>query len=234
MSPSRVSVIIPVFEQLDYLAEAVGSVVAQTRRPAEIIVVCDGGCVEPTPDLDGDGVPVRIVSRTRGGPGAARTTGCALASGDLLAFLDVDDVWLPTKLEHQVARLEQDPRLDMVFAGVEHFFCHELDLGGRPTASADAERTGLLPSALLVRTRSFARVGGFRANVIFGEFLDWYARAIDLGLAGCTIRETLVRRRVHPRNAGVEFRDARRDYARVVKQLLDRRRSAGLEVGSSH
>jgi glycosyltransferase involved in cell wall biosynthesis len=235
MSPSQVSVIIPVFEQLDYLGEAVASVVAQTRRPAEIIVVCDGGRVDPTPMVTGDGVRVHIVSRPRGGPGGARTTGCACASGDLLAFLDVDDVWLPAKLERQVAALEQDAQLDMVFTEVEHFFCSEVDRARRPTFAV-SERAGLLPSALVVRASSFARVGGFREGVIFGEFLDWYARAVDLGLVGCTIGETLVRRRVHPRNAGVEFRHARSDYARVVKDLLDRRRrrSSSSSVGWSN
>lgn len=228
-SSASVSVIIPVFEQLDYLAEALESVAAQTRPPAEVIVVCDGGRVDPAPGFAHE-VPVRVVTRPHGGPGAARTTGCALAAGEVLAFLDVDDLWMPEKLERQVAALERDPRLDMVFTGVEHFFCRELDRGRSPTTTATAERAGLLPSALAVRATSFARVGGFRAGVIFGEFLDWYARATDLGLVGCTIDETLVRRRVHPRNAGVEFRGARGDYVRVVKDLLDRRRLASLGV----
>jgi len=228
-SGSAVSVIIPVFEQLDYLSEAVGSVMAQTRSPAEVIVVCDGGRVDPAVTVI-DGLRVRVVSRPRGGPGAARTTGCTLATGDVLAFLDVDDVWLPHKLERQVAALEHDAHVDMVFTDVEHFFCPELDRSGGPSTSATAERAGLLPSALAVRATSFERVGGFREGVIFGEFLDWYARAMDLGLVGCTIGETLVRRRVHPRNAGVEFRNARRDYAWVVKDLLDRRRLASLDA----
>jgi len=221
-----VSVIIPVFEQLDYLVEAVESVAAQTLPPAEVIVVCDGGRAAPAPMLAGCGLPVRIVARPRGGPGAARTTGCALATGAVLTFLDADDVWLPEKLELQMAALERTPTLDMVFAGVEQFFSPELGWAGRPIASAAAERAGLLPSALAVRAASFARVGAFRNGVIFGEFLDWYARALDLGLGGCTIDQILVRRRVHARNAGVQLRAARHDYTRAVKDMLDRRRIA--------
>ncbi len=137
---------------------------------------------------------VRVVTRPRGGPGAARNTGCAAATGDVLMFLDVDDVWLPQKLELQVAALRRDPALDMVFGGVEQFSSPELDRTGSPRSLERAERAGLLPSAMCVRAESFGRVGGFREGVVFGEFLDWYTRAVDMGLRSTAIDQTLVRR----------------------------------------
>ena len=102
----------------------------------------------------------------------------------------------------------------------------ELGIPGVPERPARAERSGLLPSAMIVRADAFARVGGFREGVIFGEFLDWYARAADIGLPTATVDEVVVRRRVHDHNAGVEFRESRGDYARVIKDVLDRRRAA--------
>jgi glycosyltransferase involved in cell wall biosynthesis len=188
-------------------------------------VVSDGGRADPAPMLAACDVPARVVSRARGGPGAARNTGCAAATGAVLAFLDSDDVWLPEKLELQVGALRGDPSLDMVFAGVEQFFSPELGRAGSPRRSERAERAGRLPSAMVVRAAAFARVGGFREGVIFGEFVDWYARATELGLRGCTVDQTLVRRRVHDHNAGVQFRSSRGDYVRVIKDLLDRRRN---------
>jgi len=225
-------VVIPVFERLDYLGEAVASVAAQTLRPLELVVVADGDRVDPEPMLADCDLRTRIVSRAHGGPGAARNTGCAAAVGGVLAFLDADDVWLPEKLELQVDALRHDPCLDVVFAGVEQFFSPELGRVGTPKTSARLERAtraGLLPSAMVVRASSFARVGGFREGVIFGEFVDWFARAVELGMCSRTIDRMLVRRRVHDYNAGVQFRSSRGDYARVIKDLLERRRehSAG-------
>jgi glycosyltransferase involved in cell wall biosynthesis len=202
------------------------SVASQTTAPFEVIVVSDGEHVDPTPLIAESGVDARVISRPQGGPGAARNTGCAAATGDALAFLDVDDVWLPQKLELQVAALRGDPSVDMVFGGVEQFYSPELDRRGSPRGVERAERAGLLPSAMVVRTDSFRRAGGFREGVIFGEFIDWYTRAVDLGLRSATIDQTLVRRRVHTHNAGVEFRGSRGEYARVLKDVLDRRRSA--------
>jgi glycosyltransferase involved in cell wall biosynthesis len=225
-----VSVVIPLFDCFDYLEEALASATNQTYPPVEVIVVADGPTPDPAPLLERCPIPTVFATRPRGGPGAARNTGCALARGSVLAFLDADDVWLPEKLERQVATLDADPGLAMVFAGVEQFFSPELGRAGSPSRSARSDRAGLIPSAFAVRATEFARVGGFREGVIFGEFLDWYARAVDLGLRGKSVDATLVRRRVHQRNAGVQFPSARRDYVHVVKDLLDRRRSTRASV----
>ena len=232
-APLRTSVIIPVFSRVDYLGEALASVAAQTIAADEVIVVSDGEHADPAPVIADAGVETRVVTRVRGGPGAARNTGCAAATGDVLTFLDADDVWLPQKLELQIAALRRDPALDMVFGGVEQFYSPELERPGRPRELERAERAGLLPSSMCVRADAFGRVGGFREGVIFGEFLDWYARAVDIGLRASTIDQTLVRRRVHEHNAGVEFRASRREYARVLKDVLDRRRNADVPVITS-
>ena len=219
------SVIVPVFDRVDYLAEAVRSVDLQTVRPAELIVVVDGPSVDVDDALAATTIPVTVLSRPRGGPGAARNTGCATAVGSLFAFIDQDDLWLPTKLARQTEILRTDPTRGAVFAGVEQFFSPELQRSGVPLRVPDAERSGLLPSSMVVRASTFARVGGFREGTIFGELMDWLARALDLGTAIATVDETLVRRRVHDHNAGVRYRSARSEYAVVMKDILDRRRA---------
>jgi glycosyltransferase involved in cell wall biosynthesis len=216
--------VIPVFDRTDYLAEAIDSVAAQTVAPAEILVVADGSDHDLTSFVASCPIPARVLSRPHGGPGAARNTGSDAATGTVLTYLDADDLWLPEKLERQLAALVRDPSLDMVFCGVEQFFSPELERPGIPKSSPAADAEGLLPSTFLVRATAYARVGGFREGVVFGEFIDWYARAVDIGLHGCTIPEVHVRRRVHEHNAGVVLREQRGDYVRVVKAVLDRRR----------
>ena len=102
-----VSVIIPTYNRLHLLRQAVESVRAQTYDRWELIVVDDGSTDETRIVLDRMGDPnVRVVSMPHSGiVGALRNAGARAAHGDYLAFLDSDDLWLPTKLETQLARM---------------------------------------------------------------------------------------------------------------------------------
>ena len=105
-----VSTIIPVHNRPALLREAVASVLAQTYRPVEIIIVDDGSTDETahaTETLAETYSEVRAIHRRSGGPGAARETGRLAARGEFIQYLDSDDLLLPTKFQHQVAGLRQ-------------------------------------------------------------------------------------------------------------------------------
>ncbi len=160
------------------------------------------------------------------GQGAARNLAAAQARGELLAFLDADDVWLPGKLEQQVAALARDGSVDMCFGHVEEFYSPDLQRDDTSATQAQVrERSGALPSAFVVRTRAFRRVGNFREDVVFGEFIDWYSRATEAGVREVKLDHVVARRRIHDRNTGILQRDLRGDYAHVLKDALDRRRA---------
>ena len=92
----------------------------------------------------------------------------------------------------------------------------------RPWLSAYFLRnTGFQPNSL----RLFERVGGFSTSLRVGEFIDWYARAKEVGAADISIPHVVVRRRLHGTNTGLVSRDARVDLARIVKAAIDRRRA---------
>jgi hypothetical protein len=78
--------------------------------------------------------------------------------------------------------------------------------------------------ALLIRTKDFHRVGLFDTQWRVGEFIDWYSRAMDLGLRAITVPHIVLKRRLHGDNLGVRERAARRDYARVIASAVARRR----------
>jgi glycosyltransferase involved in cell wall biosynthesis len=96
----NVSVVIPCFNAAAYLGTAIESVLAQTRPPAEIIVSDDGSTDDSVRIAESFGVTV--VRGAHGGTSKARNAGIAAASGELIAWLDADDLWLPEKLERQV------------------------------------------------------------------------------------------------------------------------------------
>ncbi|MEK6374321.1 MAG: glycosyltransferase family 2 protein [Acidobacteriota bacterium] len=116
-----ISVIIPTYNYARYLRDAIDSVLAQTVAPLEIIVVDDGSTDDTPQVLTAYGAKIRAIHQSNQGVAAARNTGVAAARGEYIAFLDSDDLWLPRKLELQIARLESDPSLGFVHCGAETF-----------------------------------------------------------------------------------------------------------------
>jgi glycosyltransferase involved in cell wall biosynthesis len=106
---ARVSAIIPVHNGAAFLADAVQSVLDQTRPVAECVVVDDGSTDGTAEVLRSFGAAVKVVRQPQGGVAAARNAGMEAASGDVFAFLDADDVWLPHKLDRQLSALAENP-----------------------------------------------------------------------------------------------------------------------------
>jgi glycosyltransferase involved in cell wall biosynthesis len=104
-TPVSVSVVIPVFNGAGYLAEAIRSALSQSERPVECIVV-DDGSTDATPETVREfGRDVTYIRQEHAGVSVARNRGTAVARGNLIAFLDHDDTWLPCKLERQLELL---------------------------------------------------------------------------------------------------------------------------------
>lgn len=202
---SLVSVIIPVYNGADYLAEAIESVFAQSYMPMEIIVVDDGSTDQSAQIVQTLAtrapMPVRYVYQTNQGPGSARNHGISLAQGDLLAFLDQDDVWLPDKTRHQVAWLEQNPDLGYVLTMNRLF----LDANfARPEwvrpERLVAEQKGFFPSCLLARRQTFDRIGLFDPSLFTSSDTDWMFRANDANIPMVMVPLVLLYHRIHPGN----------------------------------
>lgn len=232
MSGPPVSVVIPVFDAERYLAEAIESVLGQTRPPREVIVVDDGSTDASLAVARRFEPAVRCLAQEHRGIGAARNAGLSAATGALLAFQDADDVWRPDKLARQVDALLAEPEADLAWGLVEEFVSPELPedvqqgLRCRPGPLA-----AQIPGALLVRRSAFDRVGPFDPAWRVGEFLDWYARALDLGLREVVVRHLVLRRRIHGANHGIRARQDLSDYARILKGSLDRRRARAAAEG---
>lgn len=102
-----VSVIIPFYNHIDWLYEAIESVLAQTYPIYEIIIVNDGSSEDMSKFLETYGNRIIYVYQENAGPAAARNNGISRATGDYIAFEDSDDLWLPTKIEKQIAFMEE-------------------------------------------------------------------------------------------------------------------------------
>jgi glycosyltransferase involved in cell wall biosynthesis len=222
-----ISAVIPVYNGELYLAEAISSVLNQTSPVAEIIVIDDGSEDRTAEVARKFGDKVRYYLQSRAGAGAARNLGVEKAAGDLIAFLDADDLWLPEKTALQLASLSADQTCEAVFGGVEEFFSPELNM---PVEAESRLRrngsAGYLPSALLLRKSAFERTSPFVTGLKVGEFIEWYGRAQEQGLRTGKVPEIVIKRRIHRSNTGIREQSSRNDYARVLKGVLDRRRKA--------
>jgi len=173
-----VSVIIPSYNCGSYLAEAIQSALGQTRPPFEVIVVDDGSTDDSLETARSFGPPVQVVSQPNSGVSRARNRAIELASGDWLAFLDADDVWVPEKLERQLSAVEGRDDVVCVFsdfyrfgAGMEDAPEHQPD---NPAADDYRVRmlcTFVLPSTCIVRRSALGdlrfRVGAVGEDVLF-------------------------------------------------------------------
>jgi glycosyltransferase involved in cell wall biosynthesis len=219
---ATVSVVIPTFGHARFLPACLDSVLAQTHRPAEIVVVDDGSTDDTPAVLERYRGQVAVLRQANRGVSAARNAGAARATGDVLAFLDADDVWLPRKLEAQLTLLGSQPELGLVHCGVE-----EMDGEGRPLSVRLDGQAGRVAEEMMLFRRSVILGGGSAAVVPrprfeevegFDERLstsaDWdlhhrLARRHPVGF----VPEVLVRYRVHAGNMHA-------DVSRTAREML--------------
>jgi glycosyltransferase involved in cell wall biosynthesis len=225
MSEFQVSLILPVYNGERYLAEAIESALAQSFPLLEIIVV-DDGSTDGSARLVQSYSQVRLLLQPQTGVSAARNRGVDAAAGNVLAFLDADDVWLPHKLELQAAALREDPALDMVFGLVDEFTSPELTQSQVAPRRARLGAAGLIPSTLVIRKSAFFRAGYFEPHWQVGEFFDWYARAQEQGLREYILPDVIVKRRLHGDNLNLRLKTQQGKYVQIAKELLERRRAA--------
>lgn len=154
MVPTLVSTIIPVYNRAHMVHVAVNSVLSQTYRPIEIILVNDGSSDNSAEVLKsiaaGHPEEVRVIQRENGGAGLARESGRLIARGEYIQYLDSDDWLLPNKFDDQVTALYQNPDCDIAYGTT----CLVNETG--ETLRETSKRTGeniqyLFPALLLDR-----------------------------------------------------------------------------------
>ncbi len=225
MRDTAVSVVVPAHDAELYLAEAIESILGQTLPPAQVLVVDDGSQDGTAGVAEAFGAAVTVIRQERGGVGAAVNSGLELADGDLIAFLDADDVWTPRKLERQRAVLDAEPETDMVFGRAEQFISPDLSPNERAELRAPVgSLPGKVKGAMLIRRAAMERVGRFDTSWKIADFIDWYGRAQELGLRERMLGEVVLRRRLHRTNNGRINRLARHEYARAVAVARRRKR----------
>jgi glycosyltransferase involved in cell wall biosynthesis len=207
ISGPSVSVVIPTYNYGRFIAEAIESALGQTLTALEIVVVDDGSTDDTETVLRKFGGQVRYVKQLNIGVSEARNRGVDETKGELIAFLDADDIWEPTKLQKQAEQFATDNRVGLVHCGMREFHSTtDKTLGFRVEGSDGQVADELLVwerpainvsgSAIMVSRKAIDEVGGFDPRLKCGE--DWdlcyrIARKYQVGF----VPEPLVNYRIH-------------------------------------
>ena len=223
-----VSVLIPAYNYGHFVAQAIDSALGQTRLPLEVIVV-DDGSTDDTPRVLAAYVDrIRILRRHNGGVSRALNVAARQSRGDVLAFLDADDRWLPAKLERQVERLVADSNLGLVHCGVEeidgsgNFLRSRLDgIEGDAAEALLMMRAGILGggSAAIVPRGVFEEVGGFDPEISVSQDWDLFFRIASRHRIGF-VAEALVQYRLHGGNQHLKVRRMEADMLRAFEKAF--------------
>jgi glycosyltransferase involved in cell wall biosynthesis len=205
--PLPVSIVIPAYNADRFIAATLDSVLAQTFTAFEVIVVNDGS-TDRTQAIVEDYIQrdarIRLINQTNQGISKTRECGQIAAKGDFVAFLDADDLWLPSNLEVHLRHFAGAPKLGISFGRVEF-----MQLDGTPTGKCSTGRwrqvdpvhlfyENLLTttSNAIVRRAVFEQIGSFDADLCGTEDQEFFLRARCFGWQVEGVEDILVRYRI--------------------------------------
>jgi glycosyltransferase involved in cell wall biosynthesis len=181
MNHTTVSVIIPTFNSADLVTQAIDSALAQTARPAEIIVADDGSTDDTRRRVAAYGDPVIYLHQPNQGVAAARNLGLRRATGQFVAFLDADDLWHSSKLEVQLEVMSAQPDLGLLGTGRYDPSGVHRAVSGRGAVNRInwrdlAVKNYLTASSVMVRRSVLDQVGEFDTSLHGPEDYDLWLR----------------------------------------------------------
>ncbi|MBI1915861.1 MAG: glycosyltransferase [Planctomycetes bacterium] len=235
MSPA-VSVVIATHNYGRYLAGAVRSVLAQTFTDFELVIVDDGSS-DDTPEVAQPFLRdprIRYHRTDRQGQPKAKNTGIRLTTAPLIAFLDADDVWLPDKLDRQVARFAADPELGVVYADrlLMDAEGHELECDKRLLYRGNVlpemfQENFICFSSVMVRRAVFEEVGLFDETIPMAIDYDLWLR-VGLRYRFDYVDASLVKYRTGHANLSRREEERQLIVVGIMRRFLDERGGGGV------
>jgi glycosyltransferase involved in cell wall biosynthesis len=224
----KVTVAIPAYNAMAYLPATLQSVLQQSYRDFEVIIVNDGSSDEIEQWFTSIKDPrVRLISQTNKGLAGARNTGVKNAIGEYIALLDADDLWEKTKLEKQVKILEENPEITLVYSWASFIDEKGKCIGKLHTWDAEGQiwekllpRNPILPSSAIIRLSCFDRVGLFDENLIsYIEDWDMWLR-ITKNYPVRVIKQPLTYYRLRPSSVSKNWEGMKKSFEIAIEKAF--------------
>lgn len=201
-----ISVVIPTYNRINFIEKAVLSVLNQTYRDFEILIIDDGSLDETVNFIKEkfskeitEGI-IRVFENSHNGISATRNKGVAEAKGDFIAFLDSDDTWNNKKLEFQMKYLSENPSCPIVFTKYQNLL-PDGNVISQEQLKLSNEQCEMYVASSLVRKEVFNIAGMFDVSLERGEDYEWACRAKMCGIdVSHCINEILYNRNIHDSN----------------------------------
>lgn len=234
----RVTVVMALYNGAQFLGEAVASILAQTYRDFELIVVDDASSDDSLLILQSfDDQRIRVIShQTNKGAALSRNDALASARGEFVAIMDADDVCVPTRLERQVAFLDANPAVGLVGCGIydnidaegEVLHTSYLPEHNEAIQRELVEQWCFLHSSIMFRRRLYETVGGYVSAFEPAEDHDFALRVVE-HCESHNLYERLVSYRLNPKGLSVVGRQSIEQARTAAILMAHRRRSGQLE-----
>lgn len=196
---NRISVIIPAFNAETTLSETLDSIQDQARNADEVIVVNDGSTDDTQTVASRHPLTPLVITTGNRGAAAAINEGIHRSQGELLAFIDADDIWEPDKLALQEKSFKENPDVEIVFTHMEPFICSSVPRSSsRSLVFKSGPQPGYLIGTMLCHRNVFERLGNLDASLKTGYFIEWFDRVKMAGVSFSMIPHVLMRRRIRP------------------------------------
>ncbi|HTS19124.1 MAG TPA: glycosyltransferase family A protein [Verrucomicrobiae bacterium] len=232
MTPPLVSVVIPTYNYGRYIGETIDSALSQTHSPLEIIVVDDGSTDDTQARVSTFADRIRYIHQQNRGLSAARNKGIQEARGEFIALLDSDDLWLPDKLQRQVAHALQHPDTGLV--ATERFAIdetgrridHDVQACARDgfhnlTMRDLLELAAFSPSSVMIRKEALKLIGGFNETIMGTEDLEMWVR-IAAQFPVARLDAALTAQRFHATSMSHQADSMLRSHRRAINELFAR------------
>ena len=218
----KASAIIPVYNGSQYLAATLDSVLAQTYPLHEIIVIDDGSTDDSPAILRSYGDRLRVTRQENQGVAAARNAGLRLASGDVITFIDQDDLWPPRRTEILIGALRSNPGALVAIGQVEVLY-------ERSQPPNDLDILGItlrefLVGSLCVRREVFDLIGPFNTGLGYADDTDFFMRRREAKIETAYVEDVTLIYRLHESNTSADRNTTHANLLSALRESLRRRR----------
>lgn len=229
----QISVIIATCNRAGLIRAAIESILRQSYQPLEIIVIDDGSTDDTAAVLQclvtDTGAPIRYILQPNRGLPAAHNHGLRLVHGDIVAFLDSDDLWAEARLPAQLSCFQPDGAEGMavgVVLGRTQRFVDGAKVNPTELAAANAHPFHYSLAGSLIARWVFDQVGGFDETFHSSADWDWFMRAREMGIRMAVYPHVTLHMRVHGGNMTQQRDVVNLDALRVVQNHRARTRKA--------
>lgn len=219
-----VSVILPLYNGEKWIMDAIQSVLGQEYTSIELCVVDDGSSdnsISIVKQVVTQDQRVKFIHNTKRGIASARNTGINRASGDIITFIDQDDLWTKNKLTKQIPELLKNPNA-IILGNLEQFCDEPILPSWAKKEHINQAKPGWEPGTLMLKKKIIKQFNGFDESLQHGgDDSDFFMRVRDAGVSCIMLDEVILKKRIHQNNTS-SLANHQSDLLKNIRASLQR------------